>query len=131
MLSRILIMTDASEGIRPHARLCQKLRHVGSGPCWSMPWISKMLAAETLKPGFCPSCKRKKSLEQAGFDVSGNPLGVPHREVERLAAEHDISVIVVGSHGHTLMRDIMLGSPPVRCRTPAFGIAGASGNHRK
>ena len=115
MLSRILIMTDASEASDHMLDCVKKLRHVGSREAvlvHAMDMENVGGLYETLKARLLPKLQaQKKSLQQAGFDVSLEiPLGVPHREVERLAAEHAISVIVVGSHGHSLMRDIMLGS---------------------
>jgi len=108
-------MTDASEASDHMLDCVKKLHHVGSQEAvlvHAMDIENIGGLYETLKSQLLPKLQaQKQALEQAGFDVSLEiPLGIPFREVERLAAEHQISVIVVGSHGHSLMRDIMLGS---------------------
>jgi nucleotide-binding universal stress UspA family protein len=115
MLSNILIMSDASEASDHMLDCVKKLRHVGSHDAllvhaMDIENIGGLYA--TLKSQLAPKLEaQKKSLQQAGFNVSLEiPLGIPYREVNRLAAEHNISAIVVGSHGHTLMQDVMLGS---------------------
>jgi nucleotide-binding universal stress UspA family protein len=58
-----------------------------------------------------PSFEKQKNLmEDQGFKVTGKMvLGLPHIEISRQAAEHDCSLIVVGSHGQTLAAEILLG----------------------
>jgi len=53
---------------------------------------------------------QRKALEAGGFEVSvETPLGVPGVEITRLALDLGCKAIVVGSHGHSLARDIALG----------------------
>ena len=53
---------------------------------------------------------QKASLEAEGFRVSvETPVGVPGVEITRLALDTGCKAIIVGSHGHSLARDIALG----------------------
>lgn len=53
---------------------------------------------------------QKTALETEGFKVSVEmPVGVPGVEITRLALDTGCKAIVVGSHGHSLARDIALG----------------------
>jgi len=53
---------------------------------------------------------QKAALEAEGFEVSvETPVGVPGVEITRLALDTGCKAVVVGSHGHSLARDIALG----------------------
>jgi nucleotide-binding universal stress UspA family protein len=50
-------------------------------------------------------------LKQAGFDVSIRVVrGMPFRDILRVEEEEDVSVIVIGSHGTGLVKEMILGS---------------------
>jgi len=52
-----------------------------------------------------------RALREMGFQVDvQTAVGSPPRMICRLADERDVSLIVVGSHGASLQRDILLGS---------------------
>ncbi len=64
--------------------------------------------AETAKPLLRT---QKEIVEGLGFQADFIiALGLPHIEINRIAEERDRSLIVVGSHGETLAREILLGS---------------------
>ena len=51
------------------------------------------------------------TLRDQGFETRVEiPLGRPAREIRRIAVEGDYSVIVAGTHGESLVRDVLLGS---------------------
>jgi nucleotide-binding universal stress UspA family protein len=115
MLSKLLIMTDASEASDHMLECVKRLRSIGSREAllvhaMNIEDVGGLYA--TLKRELAPKLEaQKRSLEEAGFAVSVEiPLGIPFREVDRLAGEHDCSAIVVGSRGHSLMKEILLGS---------------------
>ena len=54
---------------------------------------------------------QRRRLEAAGFRVkAAMPVGVPYVELNRLADEVGSDVIVVGSRGESLLREVVLGS---------------------
>jgi nucleotide-binding universal stress UspA family protein len=55
--------------------------------------------------------EQKKLLEEAGFRVHVEmPVGVPYDEINRLAAEHKVSLIVVYSTADSLLGDVFRGA---------------------
>lgn len=55
--------------------------------------------------------RQKKILEKAGFEVSMTmPRGYPAQALHELAEKHDVSAIVVGTHGRGLPETIALNS---------------------
>jgi nucleotide-binding universal stress UspA family protein len=54
---------------------------------------------------------KEKQLEEAGFRTHLEiPLGDPAYEINRVAKERDASLIVAGTHGESLTKEILLGS---------------------
>jgi len=52
-----------------------------------------------------------KRLEERGFAVRTRvEVGVPAREIVRVAEEEDVWLIAVGAHGRTLLEEVFLGS---------------------
>ena len=115
MLSKLLIMTDASAASDHMLECVKRLRSIGSCEAllvhaMNIEDVGGLYA--TLRRELSPKLEaQKRSLEEAGFEVSVEiPLGIPFREVDRLAEERGCSAIVVGSRGHSLMKEILLGS---------------------
>lgn len=62
-----------------------------------------------------PHLKRQQAaLEAQGFAVCIRaPRGLPTEEIVRVTEEQAADLVVVGSHGHTLAHDVLLGSTPL------------------
>jgi nucleotide-binding universal stress UspA family protein len=115
MFRRILVATDlspASEhllaavsclrplGVREAALVyCLNIRDVGS-------------LADSLSHLIQPALEKQRlALAACRLEASAEiRLGLPTIEISRAAAEKECSVIVVGSHGHSLAKDVLLGS---------------------
>ena len=53
----------------------------------------------------------KKELEDIGFKVEEVVvIGIPHEKIVKIAKEEGADIIIMGSHGKTNLRDILLGS---------------------
>lgn len=115
MFKKMLVATDLSkassqaicalEGMKAlgteeaHLIHCFNIRDVGT-------LVDQMI--ELSKPAFET---QKVMLEDLGFSTTGKMvLGLPQIEINRQAQEHDCSLIVVGSHGQTIVSEVTLGS---------------------
>ena len=114
MFTKVLLATDlsvASDSVVEYMRAlrslaCRKvvLAHV--------IYVKHLVGlSEALREEASPKLDAQKmTLEAEGFKVSVEmPVGVPGVELTRLAQELDCKAIIVGSHGHSLARDIALG----------------------
>ena len=53
----------------------------------------------------------KKELEDVGYKVKEViVVGIPHEEIVKIAEDEGADIIIMGSHGKTNLRDILLGS---------------------
>ena len=53
----------------------------------------------------------KKELEDIGYKVKEViVVGIPHEEIVKIAEDEGADIIIMGSHGKTNLRDILLGS---------------------
>ena len=53
----------------------------------------------------------KKELKSVGLKVSvKTPEGIPFKKILRIAEDEDVSLIVLGSHGKSNIREMLLGS---------------------
>ena len=53
----------------------------------------------------------KKELEDVGYKVKDIVVvGVPYKEIVKIAEDEGVDIIIMGSHGKTNLRDILLGS---------------------
>jgi len=53
----------------------------------------------------------ESELKKSGFEVKARiETGIPLREILRVEEEEGVSVIVIGSHGKTNMKEMLLGS---------------------
>lgn len=114
MFSRILVATDLSEASERVVCALESLKSWGTREavlvsCFNIRDVGSLAPGlmELSKPAFE---KQKKALEQMGYAVTAKMvLGLPQIEISRQAQEHDCSLIVVGSHGHSFSKDILLG----------------------
>lgn len=115
MFSRILIATDLSAASHAVVQCAAGLRSVGAKECYLLQCMNLSEAAsaiavqakEVLEQGLLD---QKGVLERAGLTVHTQVVpGFAQVEINRVAREKDCSLIVVGSHGHTLLGEMMLG----------------------
>ena len=107
MFSRVLVATDLSEASQQVANCVGCLRAWGSREavlvhCLNLRDVGTL--AETIEALIRPQLEQQRSaLEKQGYAASAEiALGLPQIEINRLAAERECSLIVVGSQGHTL-----------------------------
>lgn len=114
MFSRILVATDLSEASDRVVCALASLKAWGTREavlisCFNIRDVGTLAPGlmELSKPAFE---KQKKALEEMGYAVTAEMvLGLPQIEIPRQAEKHDCSLIVVGSHGHSFSKDILLG----------------------
>lgn len=131
MLSNILIATDASEASLRMLECIRALRRVGSREALLVHVFDVRTVGglyESLRRTLLERLQaQKRDLEEAGFSVSiETPLGLVPQEINRLADQHGSSLIVVGSHGQSLVAELLLGSTALsilqNARLPVFLI---------
>lgn len=114
MFSKILLATDLSPASDSVVDYVKTLRSVG---CRKVVLVYVIYVkhlvglSEALREEAAPKLDAQKAaLETHGFEVSvETPVGIPGIEITRLALETGCKAIVIGSHGHSLARDIALG----------------------
>ena len=115
MFSKVLIATDSSPASFAVIGCAGSLRALGARECVlvqcflirehvAFPDQIKAYIEATLK-------RQKKALESQGLRtvVVAEP-GCPGIEIPRIARERKCSLIVIGSHGHSLAHETLLGS---------------------
>ncbi|MFW6245183.1 MAG: universal stress protein [Fibrobacterota bacterium] len=116
MFSKVIIATDLSAASMEVVRCACGLASLGTKEILLLHCISSMEAASA---GFAEDNQRienmleeqKSILLGQDFKVEAQTvLGTPHREINRIAAQNNYSLVMVGSHGRTLSKDIFLGS---------------------
>lgn len=115
MFSKILIATDLSAASHAVVQCAAGLRSIGARQCHLLQCMNvgeeaSVLAAparEVLKQTLAD---QKAMLEKAGLTVRTEVVpGFAQVEINRVARKHNCSLIVVGSHGHTLLGEMLLG----------------------
>lgn len=92
----------------------RELRAMGEGATWMGKDLEQFLR-ET-REGLKEEAKRKLEgvkgeLEERGLKVRVEiEEGIPFREILKVADEEGISLIVIGSHGKSMVREMLLGS---------------------
>lgn len=115
MLSNLVIATDGSEASDRMIGCLDGLRRVGSTNAvlthvFNVEQVGGLY--ESLKAGMAPRLEQQRALlAAAGFDVTvETPLGLPFYEINQIANRFDASLIVIGSFGESLIREMLLGS---------------------
>ncbi len=115
MFSRFIIATDLSPasfsvvncigGLKAYgARECLLLQ------CMSFQEVSSIGLSYTTAVLESILKEQKLILEQQGYTVETRTVpGFAKREINRIAEEDDYSLIVVGSHGHSMISEALLG----------------------
>uniref|UniRef100_A0A7V3PU26 Universal stress protein n=1 Tax=candidate division WOR-3 bacterium TaxID=2052148 RepID=A0A7V3PU26_UNCW3 len=114
MFKKILVATDLSEISEQIINAIPSLRSIGTEEivlvhCLNIRDVGGL--ANTLSPLIQPVLnKQQTQLTEQGFNTRTEiRIGIPAIEINRAAQEKDCSLIVVGSHGYNLTKDILLG----------------------
>jgi nucleotide-binding universal stress UspA family protein len=115
MFSRIVVATDLSPASFGLANCLGGLRTFGAKRCLLLQCLSFQQAASTAlsyTTAHLESALReqKEILERQGFEVEARIVpGFAKLEINRVAAEENYSLIAVGSHGHSMAGEVLLG----------------------
>jgi nucleotide-binding universal stress UspA family protein len=107
MFRKILYPTDWSSSAERAKQYIPALHRVGA---------SEIIVVHVLETEFDLGVKEKlgdlkQDFQSQGFKVSVQLLkGKPYREINRIATEEDVSLIVMGSHGKGFTEAIFWGS---------------------
>jgi nucleotide-binding universal stress UspA family protein len=115
MFSRLIIATDLSPASFAVVNCIGGLKAYGARQCLLLQCLNLMDAASTAlsyTTAFLESTIRqqKEVLEKQGYEVETRVVpGFAKTEINRIATEEKYSLIVVGSRGHSMMSEAMLG----------------------
>lgn len=115
MLSRFIIATDLSPASFAVVNCIGGLKAFGAKHCMllqclSFQEVSSVAASYTTAPIDSMLNEQKQILEKHGFTVDAKVVpGFAIHEINRLLNEDDYSLIVVGTHGHTMVSEAFLG----------------------
>lgn len=115
MFKRVLIATDLSPASHAVVQCATALRSLGAQECHLLQCLNlrrpEAPGVEQAKHLFSEVLERQKSmLEAAGFAVRTEvSTGHAYSEINRIAEAQNCGLIVVGSHGETLMNEALLG----------------------
>jgi len=114
VFEKILVATDLSEASERVTCSLGEFKTLGTKEvvllhCLNIRDVGT-LASQLIKAAEPHFRKQQKLLENLNFSVTPKiALGLPQIEINRQAAEHDCSLIVVGSRGGTMAKEILLG----------------------
>lgn len=115
MFSRIVVATDLSPASFAIVNCVGGMRAFGAKECLLLQCLNLQEAASTAfsyttAPLEGILAQQKEILEKQGFEVETKIIpGFAKREINRLAAEENYSLVVVGSHGHSMLGEVLLG----------------------
>lgn len=126
MFDRILIPTDGSDPVRPAVDMALNLAKTHEATLHVLFIVDQPIAISGAGEGFSGLDNLLDALEKEGrraIDtvaeqaeesdveaVTAVRRGNPHDDILTYAAEHDINLIVVGTHGRTGVKRALLGS---------------------
>lgn len=116
MFNRIMVATDLSPASFAVVSSISELKVFGAKECLLVQCLGYMESTSMNMPHMknlllSVISDQKKLLEDQGFETSVEIVaGLPQTEVNRIAEARDCSLIVVGSHGYSFSREILLGS---------------------
>ncbi|MFB3850424.1 MAG: universal stress protein [Acidobacteriota bacterium] len=115
MFEKLLVTTDLSDASQNIMKCLNQLKTLGAKEA-SLVHIIDVIDVGGLYGTFTKLLKPKmESLREMieGMGYKTNiiiDLGNPAREINRIATEGNFSVIVAGTHGESLLKDVLLGS---------------------
>ena len=115
MFNRIIVATDLSAASFAIANYLGGLRAYGARQCLLLLCLDLQETASTALSYTTAPLERilsqqKAILEKEGFEVETRIIpGFAKREINRVAAEENYSLIVVGSQGHSMVGEALLG----------------------
>jgi nucleotide-binding universal stress UspA family protein len=115
MFSRIIVATDLSPASFAIVNCLGGLKVYGAKQCLLLLCLNLQEAASTALSYSTAALEdilgqQRQILEKQGFDVETRILpGFAKQEINRVAAEEDYSLIVVGSQGHSMVGEGLLG----------------------
>jgi len=115
MYSRILLATDLSEISKRLVEHLPNLISVGLKEVVLVHVVSIRMAGDFSKRlqehDRALIDEQKLKLEHEGIHVTVEvPIGIPSYEINKIADKEDVSLIMIGSHGRCLMKEVILGS---------------------
>jgi nucleotide-binding universal stress UspA family protein len=117
MFSRFIVATDLSSASFALVNCLEGLKAYGADDCLLLLCLS-MQESTSIALSYTDSTdkleailqEQKTLLEKQGFRVEARTVsGHAKKEVNRIANEEDYSLIVLGSQGHSLLGDALLG----------------------
>lgn len=115
MFDRFILATDLSDAAWALVDCAGGLRGLGGRRCLLLQCLNMQEAASTaLSYSTAPLdailTQQKAALEAQGFEVEARVVpGFAKREINRIAEQEDYALIVVGSHGHSILGEALLG----------------------
>ncbi len=115
MFSKILMAVDSSHSSEAVISCAKPLYELGARECVLAQCylIQEHIAFPDQVKSHIESIleQQKEKLEKQGIRTTIKAeLGLAGKQIPRIAAENDCSVIIIGSHGHSLASEIFLGS---------------------
>jgi nucleotide-binding universal stress UspA family protein len=115
VLSTIVVATDGSEASDRMVECLKELRRVGSREAALVHVFNVRDVGglyDTLRESMLPKLEGQAAiLRDAGFRVEVlTALGIPFFEIHKLACERSASLMIVGSMGASLAKELLLGS---------------------
>lgn len=115
MFRKMLIATDLTPSSNALIQCAEALKGIGTQEVVLTHVVGAVDAPgleEVLPIDDSPLLKRQKDLlEQQGLKVTvETPFGVPAQALEETAQRHEVSAILIGSHGKGVIRSAALGS---------------------
>lgn len=115
MLSRLIVATDLSPASFALVNCLAGLRTYGAGQVLLLQCLKPHEAASaawsyTTEHLEADLAAQKAVLESQGYEVQARTVpGFAKQEINRIAVAEDYSLVVVGSRGHSMLREALLG----------------------
>ena len=124
MFETILYPTDFSDVSKKALGYCKKLKDAGTKKIVLLHVIELDSGIKSLPAKFREELERllaeaarkemallESELKGSGFDVKSRiEMGNPFREILKVEEEENVSAIVIGSHGKSNVKEIVMGS---------------------